>query len=203
MSTLFDMGDIPEQEGKSNEWYTPYMYIEAAREVMNGIDLDPASCEIANRTVKAARYYTKEDSGLDHEWKANSVWLNPPYGRVHPKLKGSTNSYQVHFMQALLSNYRAGKIEQAIALVFGTSLCMPWFHPFLDFPMCIARLGIRFNTPSNREAYFGYGNVFVYLGPHEQKFTQIFSQFGRIAKAIDIPKQPLPQPTLWDREDAI
>jgi hypothetical protein len=62
----------------NNEWYTPADYIEAAREVMGSIDIDPASNDIAQETVKAAVYYTAETNGLDKEWRGN-VWMNPPY----------------------------------------------------------------------------------------------------------------------------
>lgn len=38
---------------QSNEWFTPARYVEAAREVLGSIDLDPASCEAGNRIVQA------------------------------------------------------------------------------------------------------------------------------------------------------
>ena len=63
-----------------NEWYTPSKYIEAARTVMGSIDLDPASCELAQETVQAGQYFTIDDSGLTKEWRGN-VWLNPPYSK--------------------------------------------------------------------------------------------------------------------------
>ena len=47
----------------NNEWYTPAKYIDMARTVMGSIDTDPASSEIANRTVQAATIYTADDDG--------------------------------------------------------------------------------------------------------------------------------------------
>ena len=49
----------------NNEWYTPHKYIEAAREVLGEIDLDPASCAFANQVVKAKQFFTKRREWLD------------------------------------------------------------------------------------------------------------------------------------------
>ena len=62
----------------SDEWYTPSMIIEAARECMGQIDLDPASCKAAQRTVKATQYFTAKDDGLVQPWSGR-VWCNPPF----------------------------------------------------------------------------------------------------------------------------
>jgi ParB-like chromosome segregation protein Spo0J len=69
------------QNSGNNEWYTPAPFIEAARAVLGGFDLDPASSEIANRTVKAEQIFTAEDDGLKQDWPIGSIWMNPPYAQ--------------------------------------------------------------------------------------------------------------------------
>jgi len=106
----------------SDERGTPSYIIEAAREVMGTIDLDPASCATANEVVRAARYYTKEQDGLTRPWFGN-VWLNPPFSNPLCRL----------FMEKLPEEYHAGRITQAVVIVNASS--GRWFHRLLgEFP---------------------------------------------------------------------
>lgn len=177
---------------KNNEWYTPAKYIEAAREVMGGIDLDPASCAMANETVKATRYYTQEENGLMQPWYGR-VWLNPPYGRIHPDRTGSIQTWQKGFTVKAWNAYHTGQIEQCILLTIGFQKV--WYQPFWAFPVCIAPDRIEFDCPDNTVIAHRFGNCFVYLGPNESRFIEVFSRFGRIVRAIDTPK---PKPVMLD-----
>jgi len=174
----------------NNEWYTPHKYIEAAREVMGDIDLDPASCELANKTVQAKQYYTKEDNGLMQRWYGR-VWCNPPYGRTQG---GVSMSHQKAFAEKLLREYAAGAIEQAVMLSLGNPNSS-WFQPFFDFTLCFLRGRIHFARPDGSEGDFGFPLAFVYLGPNEHRFIEVFSRFGRIVRAVDTPK---PKPIMLD-----
>jgi hypothetical protein len=46
------------------EWFTPALYIEKARRVLGQIDLDPASCALAQEVVQARHFFTVNDDGL-------------------------------------------------------------------------------------------------------------------------------------------
>lgn len=56
----------------NNEWFTPAAYIERVRGFLGAIDLDPASSELAQRTVRAERFlseaYDDHPSGDDVMW---------------------------------------------------------------------------------------------------------------------------------------
>jgi hypothetical protein len=46
------------------EWYTPPHYVFMARQVLGKIDLDPASNEVAQAWIQAAKYFTVVEDGL-------------------------------------------------------------------------------------------------------------------------------------------
>lgn len=190
MSTLFG-DEMNEKQGKkSNEWYTPAKYIEAARAVMQGIDLDPASCEMANRTVKAARYYTKQDDGLKKEWSGN-IWLNPPF------------SAQAVWTQKAITEYTRGCAKQIILLLQAATERV-WFQPLWEYVLCFSNHQIIFYRPNASPYHIYHGTCFAYLGSHEEAFIRIFASFGRIAKAIDTPKPARAiQHDLWSNESEV
>lgn len=94
------------QNSRENEWYTPAYLLDAARAVLGTFDVDPATSEIAQRTVQAGTYYTIEDDGLAQEWPGR-VWMNPPYSQPEIKL----------FCDKLLVELEAGRTSDAIVLV--------------------------------------------------------------------------------------
>lgn len=175
---------------KSNEWYSPAKYVDAAREVFGGeIDLDPASCELANRTVRATRFYTQEENGLIQEW-GGRMWLNPPYGRMY-KTTGTSA-----FVAKAINGYESGKIEQAIILTM-VGMYASWFFDLLQYLVCYLEEKPLFCTPDGQSAEHGFAACCTYLGPNEQAFIDHFSAFGPIAKRVSAPRKQITPLSLW------
>jgi phage N-6-adenine-methyltransferase len=150
-----------------NEWYTPPEYIEAAREAMGSIDLDPASCEVAQANVKARRHFTIDDNGLDKKWSGN-VWLNPPYSKETIGL----------FAEKVV--IESSRVNQAIVLV-NNATDTAWFHRLASVASaaCFMKGRIRFldktGFPANTPVQ---GQVAVYVGTGVEEFRKAFCRFG-------------------------
>lgn len=177
----------------SNEWYTPAEYIRAVRTVLGAIDLDPASCALANTVVRAAKIYSLDDDGLNSPWHGR-VWLNPPYGRVGSnRQKGQTEAW----IQRLIQEYNEGNVTEAILLV-NAYLYKQWFAPLWKYPICFPSGRISFWNAQGKSGRSPHSSAFVYFGNHTQRFVDVFSVFGDgIVQALT--PSPIEQiPTIWD-----
>lgn len=186
----------------SPEWYTPSPFVEATREVMRAIDLDPASCEEANQTVKATRFFTEEDNGLEQPW-GGRVFLNPPGG------KGLVQS----FWRKLVREFAVMKrVEQAIWIGYSLEQLQTLQNAAtltpLHFPMCVpskrvafieneakqrariekmteynrvnAAIGGKLRRVSETADSPSHANYITYMGPHVERFREVFGAFGAV-----------------------
>ncbi|TXH15942.1 MAG: hypothetical protein E6R03_06395 [Hyphomicrobiaceae bacterium] len=154
-----------------NEWYTPPEFIEAARATMGSIDCDPASCKVANETVKAGVYYDAKADGLKQTWRGN-VWMNPPYAQ--PLI--------AQFSSAVAEKYKAGEVDQAVVLV-NNATETEWFQTMLAeaSAVCFPKSRIRFlDKVGNPIGAPLQGQAILYLGPNVDAFVMVFAKFGVI-----------------------
>lgn len=152
-----------------NEWYTPPQYLEAARRVMGGIDLDPASSETAQELVQATVYFTKDDDGLKRPWSGR-VWMNPPYSKdlVWP------------FCERLCEFVASGDVTEAVVLVNNATETAAFQRMAeLAQAMCFHAKRIKY---LNRDLEVAetpvQGQAFVYFGENVEAFRSEFLQFG-------------------------
>ncbi|OCX68702.1 hypothetical protein A6M27_10740 [Acidithiobacillus thiooxidans] len=157
------------QSTGNNEWYTPPIFIEAARATMGTIDIDPASSAIANKNVKATKYFTEEDNGLLKTWHGN-IWLNSPYSQ--PLIS--------QFCEAVAYKYESGEISQACVLVNnGTET--KWGQRLLSVAnaVCFPSSRICFLRPDgNKKGTPLQGQAIIYMGIRVSEFAQSFEKFG-------------------------
>jgi len=149
------------------EWYTPQLYIDAARAVLGGIDLDPATSLRAQERIQAARFYTADNDGLNQEWHGQ-VWLNPPY---RPPLMG-------RFIDKLIGEIRAGRVCEAILLSHSYT-SSAWYHraQAVVRAVLLPEGRIRFESPEGKLADPTQGQTFFYFGPHPERFKEVFGVF--------------------------
>jgi hypothetical protein len=154
----------------TDEHYTTGEWADRVRATLGGIDLDPASCEEANRVVKAARFFTREDNGLAQDW-AGRVYLNAPGGLIRRR------SSPVLWWFRLVEDYLVGRVESAMFACFSLEqlqrtqqapeakrLPVP-----LDFPVCYPRARVPYLSERGGDLVLGedptHASAFVLLAP--------------------------------------
>ena len=157
---------------RHNEWYTPGEVIKLARAVMGDIDMDPASSEIAQQTVRARRYFNKDQNGLRQEWNGR-VWLNPPY--VQPLID--------RFIAKLLMEWRAKRISACIALT-NNFTDTAWFQDAASHAsaICFTQGRIIFCDPDGELGRPTQGQSYFYFGSDREAFSREFSRVGMIVR---------------------
>jgi hypothetical protein len=172
----------------SDIWYTPVDIIERSRKVLGNIDLDPASSKLANRIVKANKFWTKIDNSLSFDWSEQvedkvSVFLNPPSSG---KLEGN-KSWAGTYWHLLMNFKRKGKLKHAIFLGFSLEqLAITQNYDLecmCDFPACIPKKRTKFINPFGEANCPTHSNIISYIpGSIDNTliFQEVFSDLGCI-----------------------
>jgi hypothetical protein len=167
------------------EWYLPKNIVAVCRKALGGrIDTDPASCEIANKVVRAETFYSKETDGLRQEWQG-TVLLNPPY-----KARDIAA-----FTTKLLDELAKGNVTEAI-LVCQPKTDAKWFtnaarqssiicftrridfwNPNRPMPTGTFKSTGTVTRPTNGQAIF-------YFGKHPKRFQAAFKQYDRFYRLV-------------------
>jgi hypothetical protein len=158
------------------DWITPPEIIDAARATLGVIDLDPASSGLANKIVRATRYYgvgSAVENGFTTEWSGR-VFLNPPGGRCDERgvrvvsspgkrglcyadgstCEGPARSAAKLWWERLVGSWATAEVTAAIFLGFSVEILQTTqVHPGaefvpLEFPLCFPSSRLAFLSPT-------------------------------------------------------
>lgn len=175
--------DMPPREVSIDDFYTNQIVIDAAREVLGEIDLDPASHSIANEVVKAKKIFTMHDNGLNHPWHGR-VWLNPPFSQWQ------------EWIPKILSEWRSGRVDAMCILSANRTTSARYFEPIKS--TCVSSCsfngripfwgGLATSSPDD-------GHTVYFFGSNVLKFYDVFSTLGTVsltakhfAKLLEVPQ---------------
>lgn len=159
----------PDYDGDA--WGTPPAVLGLVRTMLGEIDLDPASNDHAQKTVRAVQYFTKQVDGLKQKW-CGRVFCNPPY----------SSPLIAEFTKKLMAEYDAKNITEALYLV-NNCTDTTWCQALLTrFPACFTRGRVAFVNQSGQAFATRQGQVVFYLGRRSDAFTKIFSALGCVVR---------------------
>jgi hypothetical protein len=181
IAEMFPAEDEPASDG--DEWYTPTWLIEKAKQVMGGIDIDPASSRAAQERVQASLWMGKDYAlssrgALGVNWVINNgphwqparIWLNPPYSFP---LVGQ-------FVEKLLEQIEKGYVGEAILLVNNNTETDWWHKAAAAAAVTFTfRSRVFFWRPGREDATSPrQGQVAFYFGPNVLDFIEEFKDKG-------------------------
>lgn len=159
----------------TDKWNSPQWVLDKSNTVLGGIDLDPASSEIANVRVGAKRFFTKRDMPLDQPW-IGTVYINPPggdTGRLLPKA----------FWNKLLKEIDLGHTIHAIFLAYRLEMVrttqIKCEHSLLEFPTCIFKRRLVFVLENGMpQSDIMFPSCITYVPGTKDKTALFVREFG-------------------------
>jgi len=154
------------------QWYTPDRILDAARETMGGFDVDPASSAIAQKRVRAKKYFTESQNGLGRKWQGR-VWLNPPY----------SSGVVDKFVGKLCVHVQRGDVTQAILLT-NNSTETKWFQAAAEVAsgMCFPAGRVQFLDDQGNPGSPLQGQSLLYFGVSNEAFAAAFGGIGVVVQ---------------------
>lgn len=154
-----------EAEAEKDERYTPSHITEAALKVC-GADifaLDPATNSRTNPHVPCKVAYTKEDDGLQKDWSAETLWLNPPYSKM------------AAFVSKFIDTWRSERINHAFVLTKG-DFSTQWCQRLLRTcsAVCLVNHRLTFEAPERELETSFFASLLFYFGPDVDEFVDVF-----------------------------
>lgn len=175
-----------EHSSESDEHYTPPEVVEASRQLLGAIDLDPFSCALANTVVNAAEYFTV--GGFEKPWHMSTpnaggkswarVFCNPPGGKLNKdleKVKGGPGMSTAALAWCkLVHEWEIGNVHSAVFVGFNLEVlritqqyASMGIRGAMSFPFCVPRDRLKFwgvDTPIGKGSP-QYPNVLVGIPP--------------------------------------
>lgn len=172
----------------SRNWCTPPKYVGAVREFFNGdIALDPCSNEhsVVNAKVE---YRLPDHDGLLESWDADTIYVNPPYGRDRDRGTGIIDWLR------RCSEASARRGSEVLALVPVATNTRHWKLFVFGSAAAVAFLydtRLRFLVDGREE---GKGApmscAMVYWGARYADFEKVFIRHGAVVDIRRLRKKP-------------
>lgn len=175
--SLFETESVETIGRESDENYSPSDLIALVHQFYGCPDLDPFSCELANQTIKAKRFFSIRDDGFIQDWRwAKTIWANPPYS--------------AGFLEPVVDKLIATLNEtEAEAFLLTNTDSTQWYKKAL------ARCD-RFILPATRLTFYNpkrakegkkqdqnrFSQTLFYFGLQPQKVEQIFGGWGTVCQ---------------------
>lgn len=181
------MGEVDQQRRlltsmETSEHYTPPWIIDLVKEVFGGqIDLDPASYSLPQEWIRAKRYFTAQEDGLEQDWFGN-VFVNWPYTKVRFDARKQRNVHSPLspiWSTFTIKQYEIGNTKQIIALCYSKN-GYDWFDNLVkNYTTCfIGRVSFVDCNGQLQRTPAKHASALVYFGEDDSRFREVMKPYG-------------------------
>jgi hypothetical protein len=167
--------EIPDKE-KGDENYTPEYFLEACRAFLGWFDLDPFSNAIAQKSVRAKTFWTKDDNALTKDWTPYlKKIVNPPYsqgliGKCIDKILGfCTIGETILIVNSSTSAKWFQRCKNACSAYLNPSKRLPFYNPYRE---------IQYLNGTKKRSGNEYDQTVFYFGDRPLEFAKAMEHLG-------------------------